>query len=407
MSLPTIHTIRDSLENVEGALVNQPWITTVDIGDAPCVPINQPETSGPTELVDPGFRDEKPTETSTDDEQSIIFEIPPDLDDRAIQNVLGKGGGSNFERLVEAKGTDALGWYFPFHYRIAQHGIYISSVGVIKLAIKCFWRKYSEDPIDDLVKRLQYSAHAILRHECFHFATECMAANWELATGRACYVIANQKLRSAAGYVEDEEALANAYMLRGFRWVSSVTLGARATPSLKAFCALQPTGYNRGPDFVATDSFELGCRRLASAYHECMDVSWIAPRQAFDSLGLYPNAHRIDWRRCPIIIVDEQGVFAKLGIAPKFINNVLVIKETQRFSAELTGLGPPYYGKWRKTKEKLAQGTQSRGLDFKPWRPKGKGWFSVRVDGNVRAHLRNDGHLWYAEEIGSHDAMGH
>jgi hypothetical protein len=94
---------------------------------------------------------------------------------------------------------------------------------------------------------------------------------------------------------------------------------------------------------------------------------------------------------------------------PKFINSVGAIRETQGFNAELNKLGLAYEYRWRKTKEKLALNTQGRGLDFKPWPKKGKGWFSVRIDGNVRAHLRNDGpnQLWYAEEIGRHDAMGH
>lgn len=42
-------------------------------------------------------------------------------------------------------------------------------------------------------------------------------------------------------------------MLRGFRWISSVTEGARATQSLRAYVKKQPAGYNRGLDYVATD----------------------------------------------------------------------------------------------------------------------------------------------------------
>ena len=69
------------------------------------------------------------------------------------------------------------------------------------------------------------------------------------------------------GYIEQEEALANAYMIRGFRWKSSATFEAQATPSIKAFCARQPAGYNRGPHYVATAKFLIGCRELAFQYH--------------------------------------------------------------------------------------------------------------------------------------------
>jgi hypothetical protein len=51
-----------------------------------------------------------------------------------------------------------------------------------------------------------------------------------------------------------------------------------------------------------------------------------APRDSFDSLGLYPNVSRIDWRRCPIILADEEQVFDTLGIAVRFIDCVTAIK---------------------------------------------------------------------------------
>jgi hypothetical protein len=60
---------------------------------------------------------------------SIIFEIPPELDDRQVREALSQHPGRDFERLAQQNGVDALGWYLPFHQRIAQHGIYISSAG--------------------------------------------------------------------------------------------------------------------------------------------------------------------------------------------------------------------------------------------------------------------------------------
>jgi hypothetical protein len=416
MTLPSIHVIRQGLAKVEGALIDKPWPTTVDRGDVPYVPISQPKdhtdearSVNPDSLLKETAEESIDEEPSKIDEPSIIFEIPPTLDDRTIRETLGRHRGSDFERLNEASGTDALAWYFPFHYRIAQHGIYISSKGALELALHCFRRKYSDDPLEDLSKKLQYASHALLRHESFHFAAECMAANWELATGTACYIKAQEKLRSSAGYIEEEEALANAYMIRGFRWVNAVTLGSQATPSLKAYCERQPRGYNRGKHYVPTSRYEAGCQKLAFAYHECMNVDWLAPRDSFDSLGLYPNASRIDWRRCPVILADEGQVFATLGIVARFIDSIMAISETDNFNVQLRRLGPDYKYKWDKTKIKLAQSTRIPSLDFKLWPPRGKGWFSVRVDRDVRAHLSNEGtnHQWRAEEIGRHDAMGH
>jgi len=134
----------------------------------------------------------------------------------------------------------------------------------------------------------------------------------------------------------------------------------------------------------------------------------VALSEAF-SFGLYPNASRIDWRRCPVILLDEDGLFAELGIVARFIDCIAEISETSTFRKQLDRLGSNYAKRWHVAKAKLNRSTSIPGLDFKPWPPRGKGWFSVRVDGEVRAHLLNDGvtHKWSAEEIGRHDAMGH
>jgi hypothetical protein len=406
MKLPSINAIRQSLANIKDALVDEPLTSKVDLGDVPHVPIHQPGRNGSDEL-----QSKLPPEDSilADEEQSIIFEVPPELDDRVIRKALGQDGGSDFERLVHISGTDALGCYFPFHYQVAQHGIYLSSKGVLQLAVYCFNQQYSDDPREDISRKIHYATHAILRHEAFHFASECMAANWELMTGTACYIKASKQLQKSNGRIDDEEALANGYMLRGFRWPSSVTHGACATRSLKNFIKKQPSGYNRGVNYVTPEQYESGCRQLAFDYHKHMNVQWFAPRSSFDSLGLYPNASRIDWRRCPVILLDEGKLFAALGIVPKFIDCIPEIFETSTFTKQLDRLGTNYVKKWRATKSRLNRSTSIPGLDFKSWPPRGKGWFSVRVDGDVRAHLLNDGfsHKWSAEEVGRHGAMGH
>jgi hypothetical protein len=50
-----------------------------------------------------------------------------------------------------------------------------------------------------LERRLEIAFHAILRHELFHFATDCMAANWELATNMPVYWYAKCEYRDKAG----------------------------------------------------------------------------------------------------------------------------------------------------------------------------------------------------------------
>jgi hypothetical protein len=408
MRPPAVSRIRTDLEDIEGALTGDPVTSLVDLGDIPCTPISGPDDDLDKPLSD-SYSAEFPLDDFGDDNSAddtpITFEIPPEIDEREVKTRLGSAAGSQFQRLIEVRGTDAYGWYLPFHYRIAQHGIYISSLGALQLAFQVFNRRYSDDFSHDLKLKLQFATHAILRHEAFHFAAECMAANWELASGAACYLKTREVLRNAQGYIEDEEALANAYMLRGFRWPNATSKGARASGVLKVFCRRQPPGYSDAEKYLSTNRYLEACNRYVGHYQ--LTGTGREPPSSFDNTTLYPNALRIDWRRCPIILADEHDLLRALGIVPKFIACVSVINETDRFVSQLRKLGSLYEAKWQKTKKKLAHTTQLHGLDFKEWAPGGKNYWSVRIDRDVRAHLRFDNGTWFADAIGRHDAMGH
>ena len=95
-----------------------------------------------------------------------------------------------------------------------------------------------------------------------------------------------------------------------------------------------------------------------------MALDWRAPRKSFDSFAFFPNAFRINWRRCPVILADEGNLFSALGILPTFINCVSMISETDFFKKGLYRLGPSIQHKWHRTKTKLAQSTRIAGLDF-------------------------------------------
>jgi hypothetical protein len=64
--------------------------------------------------------------------------------------------------------------------------------------------------------------------------------------------------------------------------------------------------------------------------------------------------------------------------------------------------------KWEETKRKLLENRMLKGLNFKKWQKGGNDVYSVRVDDNFRAHLRNLGNgRWLAYLIGTHKEMGH
>jgi hypothetical protein len=340
----------------------------------------------------------------------VIFEVPPEMTDADIRNVLGEDRLQEIERLYQIRGTDAYGWYTTFHQKPVQHGVSIPLEGVLAFVVHAFTGL--ELPLD---RKWELAFHAILRHELFHFAADCMTANWELATGIAVYWKAHDRCRNPQGYVELEEGLANAYMLRGFKHPTRLLANSgRAYQALKRFCELrQPAGYKDGPKYVKTrgvylDSYFGASYELSEMYQHESGASWLSP-EALDALIFYPDLIRIDWTRCPIVVLDEHDLQRKLGIGVSYFDAVEIFEETDSFKRSLTKLDRRIQKLWTIRKKDLARSTALKSLDFKQWRNGGPDIYSVRVDGNYRAHVRydRDGSVWLAEQIGNHKAMGH
>ncbi|MBB2769111.1 UNVERIFIED_ORG: plasmid maintenance system killer protein [Mycolicibacterium obuense] len=123
----------------------------------------------------------------------------------------------------------------------------------------------------------------------------------------------------------------------------------------------------------------------------------------------YPNPVRIDWTRCPIILDDPVDLLQRLGIGVSLFRAVEDVLETPKFRSALSKLDSQLQKLWSTRKADLARSTALKSLDFKPWKKAGPDIYSVRVNGNYRAHLRHDRdeRVWFAEAIGDHKAMGH
>jgi hypothetical protein len=132
-------------------------------------------------------------------------------------------------------------------------------------------------------------------------------------------------------------------------------------------------------------------------------------KDALDTLIFYPNAFRIDWRRCPILIHDELGLLQTLGIDVSFFETITGIVEAQSFLKALAKLGGKVEARWQRRKVDLARSVHLNGVGFQRWKPGGTDCYSVRLDGNFRVHLKRDGmkNCWIAEQIGDHKSMGH
>ncbi len=317
---------------------------------------------------------------------------------------MGEERIGTLDRLQQIRGVDALGWYVNFHQRKFQHGVYVPAEGVLWMVLRVL-----HDIGLPLERKIELAFHAILRHELFHFAADCMTANWEMATGVPVYW-PSRGHRNEAGYIDDEEALANAYMLRGFKHPTRLLAGAPGVyAALKRFCEKQPSGYSAGPAYAKTRSdFLRECTYLSDNYHQVSGAAWHVPH-AFDTVMLYPDPTRIDWTRCPIIIADDHGLFKMLGVNVAPFQSVQDVVETPVFSKSLSKLDKRLQKLWLSRKELLTLSTSFKSLDFKQWKAAGPDFYSVRVDGNFRAHLRydHDKLCWFAEAIGNHKAMNH
>jgi hypothetical protein len=414
LNVPSVHAIKNALEAISGAVKDEPLPERVRLGTDPASEIWRfdPESvadSAYGETLNPVDTQEAAGDDSEgrlSDEPTVVFEVPPEITDADVKNVLGDGLGE-LERLQQIHGIDALGWYVTFHQRRFQHGVYIPVEGVVALTLGALSRLKVP-----LARRLELAFHAILRHEIFHFAVDCMAANWELVIGAEVYWKAKHCHRNANQYIELEEALANAYMLRGFRHpVRALANSPGASTALRRYCHRQPAGYCDGPRYAASRlSYVSGCRELSARFqHASANAGkWSVP-EALDSLLLYADPIRIDGTRCPIVVSDRFGLIKLLGIRASFFRTVMGVVETAEFLRALAKLGSRFEKLWERRKWDLARSVALASLDFKEWKPGGPNTYSVRIDGNYRAHLHHDRQAgrWLAVAIGPHKAMGH
>lgn len=403
----SVRAIQRALADITGALREEPLAEQTHTGHSPAQEVwrHDPDAANSPAFTE-GLVIDDESDLKISDEPTAIFEVPPHTTDSDIKNALGDDELDRLERLQQIRGIDALGWYVSFHQSRYQYGIHIPAEGVAYLVLDLIRRGQLDVP---LPRMFELAFQAILRHELFHFETDCMIANWELVDGYEIYWSSREKYRSSKGCIEREEALANAYMLRGFKHPSARRKAAGVHGALKRFCEAQPAGYKDGPRYSRSrHDFLTGCRDLSTEYREASGTDWVVSG-AFDSLLLYNDPTRIDWTRCPIVLVDSHGLFHSLGIVPSYFQRITHVTETPAFTRKLDKLDKRIVRLWQKRKNLLAQTTAQQSHDLKKWPKSGDNWYSVRVDNKYRAHLRHDpaASMWFAESIGTHTQMHH
>lgn len=343
------------------------------------------------------LRLERGEESSLEGELEPIFQLPPAIEDGVPK--LGSDQETLIAQDVLMYGVDALGWYCSFHVRGWQWGVYVKVSGLLYLAQNAF----AELDVEPVTK-IRLAFRAILDHELFHFATDYAIGQTELAVYDAWWV----PFKRSGHDRKQEEKLANAYMLRRFRSGPKVQGKQEA---LRSFTTQQPAGY-KDAHKVGPNDWSNELAKLASEYGaiwavECYSEGTVFG-DAYDWEAQFPIRPAVDWRYCPIHLVDDSQRFDLPEGWLESFSCLQRIVESAAFKKQLSQLPPALQKAWGRAKEKLRTAITS-GCDFKQWPRGGADTWSCRVGDNFRVHLRHDraGGFWEAVAIGSHKAMGH
>lgn len=336
-----------------------------------------------------------------------IFEHGPEVEMDALEEAFGGDAGEKIKKSIELnKGTDGLAWYVTFHGKGVQWGIYIPVSSIAYLIVNVL-----NDLVTDLRTKTFLAFRILHQHELFHFAADYMAAQWEAITLRPCYRPAITALKdSELKYIIFEEQLANSHMIRSLDTGPRFLKVPGRKQALRKFVMRQPKGYNQAYKSVQRSAFVQGCEDLA--------INYIIPQyehdprvlDAIDLVNLYPLWPTMDWRYCPIHIVQDEVRFNIPPIELGLFRDIPSIEEIDSFTRTLAALPKQVQISWQKAKTILAMGTTSSGIDFKFWERSGNETiYSVRLNRNYRAHLSysHPSRMWTAVSVGTHKEMGH
>jgi hypothetical protein len=256
--------------------------------------------------------------------------------------------------------------------------------------------------LEQAAKR-QVALEMLLEHEMLHFAVDYACAQWEVLLHAPCWRSLMQRRREKGlPYIELEESLANAYMLRRL----SVRWNIPILKAVERFTCRQPSGYNNAGEYVEKGKFDTGLAELAKTYvaiHASeRGLNVFSP--CFDYASIFPVYPSVPVGRCPIQIVKDLARFGIPEISVRFLKCIPEIVETELFQKLFSQMPHDIQKRWNRKKEQLKL-MLPRHPEFENFRDH----FSLRLGHNFRAHLRpvaGQTH-WEAFEIGPHTKMGH
>ena len=339
------------------------------------------------------------------EDREQLIQIIPDADWDSLS--LPIGTVQAIEARVRRRGMDALAWYVSFHTCCADWGVHIPVSGIAYVAAKAFASLNTP-----MATKVNLAFQALLHHELFHFATDYAMAQTELILREPWWIPARRAFaQRPRGYCELDERLANAYMLQAFRKLPRPLSVSGKQQALVDFTRQQPAGYDRAAD-VSPYAWATLLDELADEYRQSSQSGFrnnlLKPRTSYDWEAQFPIRPKVDWRNCPIYLIDDSRTCNLPNGSLLFFTHLSVIDESSGFLDRLRKLDRATQNKWNKKKDQWRDGL-TVGADFKKWTPGGEDVYSVRVDRDVRAHLRYDrqSKRFTALEIGRHKEMGH
>jgi hypothetical protein len=315
------------------------------------------------------------------------------------RDVAGTFGGLDAE--VAEKGIDALAWYVSFHNSEDEWGIYIPMISVHYLVNRLFDKEKISDS-----RKFNLAFDLLLHHERFHFLADYAQTQTELLFGVACrYLLENQFPKGK--YLEIEEALANAFMLKQMQNSATKTQIGK----IKKFILSQSAGYRDALPYAEDpEYFDHGLSEVVKAYVGlvALDKNVSLPVSCIDWHSHFISSEKIDWSECPVYILRNDEGLGLPPLVPKFLPCIPDIRETKKFLKKFSKLPQKYQNSWLETKSELTV-KPPNPKQFEALKGKMRGIYSLRVGSGHRAHLKpiNEYEYWEAFEIGTHTEMRH
>ena len=287
-------------------------------------------------------------ETLTKEDGSQVFvaggevgQYPPFLEQELLQPKDKEIGLDS----QEGQGIDALAWYVSFHKSSGDWGIFIPTSSLVYLEL----RHFKSLRLTQAAKR-QVALALLLEHELFHFAADYGCAQWEVLLHAPCWRSLTQRRRDTGlPYIQLEEALANAYMLRTLeRQWSKLT-----RKSVRRFVSRQPPGYSQAGDYAEDLPFEAGLCELAKTYVglHAVERGLNMYSKSFDYRLLFPVPPAIPSGRCPIHIIKDLSRFSIPEISVRIFKCIPAIVETDKFQKLFLHVPQDIQKRWKRKKD--------------------------------------------------------